>query len=395
MLLLLIACTSWVRTPTPDAADPAVQVRFRPTQAPPTDLAETVVKRVPGATWDLGLEQAASLLVRQARSPVIRIPPASQAHALAAAGYPGQATFRTWVNGGAVPEQLLEELAHSALRRDQAVDVALVSRAFEGNQTLWIAAVSPRPVLLDPIPRDLELDQPVPIGIEVLGGEWDTLTLYVDAPMRGVESIELLDGVAHWYAETYVPGEYRFEVVGGTERDAQVLLLFSVFVDQPPAPLTQLPEATAAVQDPMAATDSLYDALNALRQDAGLAPVQRFEAYEPLSRQHAALLAAKGEASHYIPGVTAGVAALASFTFAPQAIHHENVAAAPTWQEALDLVALSPGHASNLLCAPCTHASIGVVVEPVLDRVPRLFVVWELLEFPNGAPRSTADWDRR
>lgn len=394
MLLLLIACIPAKRQP--DArVDAPEQVRFRPTQSPPTDLAQQVVNRVPGATWDLGLERAASLLLRQARSPVIRIPPASQASALATAGYPGHATFRTWVNGGALPEALLEELAESALRRDQAVDVALVSRSYEGDQTLWIAAISARPVLLDPIPRDLELDQPVPIGVEVLSGDWDTLTLYVDAPMRGVDSIELLDGVAHWYADTYVPGEYRFEVVGGTERDAQVLLLFSVFVDQPPPPLAQLPEATAVVQDPMAATDALYDALNALRLDAGLSPVQRFAAYEPLSRQHAALLAAKGEASHYIPGVTAGVAALATYAFAPQAIHHENVAAAPTWQDALDLVALSPGHAANLLCEPCTHASVGVAIEPVLDRVPRLFVVWELLEFPNGPPRSTADWDRR
>ena len=31
--------------------------------------------------------------------------------------------------------------------------------------------------------------------------------------------------------------------------------------------------------------------------------------------------------------------------------------------------------------------SIGVALEPVLDRPPRLFVTWELMEFPHGVPR--------
>ena len=72
----------------------------------------------------------------------------------------------------------------------------------------------------------------------------------------------------------------------------------------------------------------------------------------------------------------------------PGARHHEDVAAAATADAALALVADSPGHLRNLLCEACTHASIGVALEPVLDRPPRLFVTWELLEFPQAPPQE-------
>ena len=54
----------------------------------------------------------------------------------------------------------------------------------------------------------------------------------------------------------------------------------------------------------------------------------------------------------------------------------------------MDITRLSPGHLANLLCEECTHASIGVALEPVTDRTPRLFVVWELLRFPEGPPQA-------
>jgi hypothetical protein len=38
--------------------------------------------------------------------------------------------------------------------------------------------------------------------------------------------------------------------------------------------------------------------------------------------------------------------------------------------------------------------SVGVALEPTLDAVPRLFVVWELLSFPNGEPTPIPDYDR-
>ena len=58
------------------------------------------------------------------------------------------------------------------------------------------------------------------------------------------------------------------------------------------------------------------------------------------------------------------------------------------------LVVDSPAHLAALLCASCTHATIGVALEPVVDRPPRLFVTWELLEFPRGEPMAIDHYNR-
>ena len=51
-----------------------------------------------------------------------------------------------------------------------------------------------------------------------------------------------------------------------------------------------------------------------------------------------------------------------------------------------------PAHLKNL-CERCTmHRRC--VTRAVLDRIPRLFVTWELLEFPQGPPREIDDYNR-
>ena len=64
--------------------------------------------------------------------------------------------------------------------------------------------------------------------------------------------------------------------------------------------------------------------------------------------------------------------------------HYESIAAAQSAQEALDIVVSSPAHIQTLLCEDCTHISIGATIEPVLNRIPRLFVTWEMIRFPQG-----------
>ena len=97
-------------------------------------------------------------------------------------------------------------------------------------------------------------------------------------------------------------------------------------------------------------------------------------------------MAHTGRVGHILPGVTDGVAARAARTHIPMAEHHENVATALTWEDAHDMVWLSPGHRKNLLCEPCTHVAIGTATG-LTDRAPQLYVTWELLAFPNGEPR--------
>jgi uncharacterized protein YkwD len=383
LLWILMACG----TRSTPVAEPEVvpMVRSRPTTLAP-DFAQDLVARVPGGQWDQSLAQSVSILTAHARDPGARIPPRQAQDARALAGYPCPASFvRELTGSGAQPERLIEELASLALVSTVPVDVAFARRDFDNGSTLWVAGICPSMALLDPVPRDLSLGDPIPTSVEPLAKGWD-LVLYIDPPDRRIVELPLKANVAQWFTATNLPGEYRFEVVGTQGKDSRVLLLWSVFVDVPPPEPTSLPRASTTPQDPMAAADALFLSLNALREDAGLAPVQRFEPFEPLAREQAATMAWRGQVGHVLAGVPT-LADRAEAGFRPRAEIYENLAAAPSWEEAHDLVALSPGHARNLLCETCTHTSIGVALEPTLGRMPRLFVAWELLAFPDGEPQ--------
>ena len=141
-------------------------------------------------------------------------------------------------------------------------------------------------------------------------------------------------------------------------------------------------------ESPVAAEAYLYTALNELRQERGLPPLQRFELFEPLAREHSAWMAHTGVVSHQILNVTPGVAYHATNLANPRAEHYENVASAYTAAEAFGLAADSAGHLQSFLCETCTHVSIGAALEPTLDRMPRIFVTWEVLDFVQGEPKK-------
>lgn len=377
-LLVLLAC----KAPAVTAVDDVHQVRFRPVPTPSATLAIELTDRVPSSSWDAGLARATELLVAKAVDPNSRIPPLAQASALSYAGYPGHAQFGRELNGGALPSDLIQQMADFALASDAPVDVALKKREYADGTTLWIAAIARRTVLLDPVPQDIALDDAVPVTVEQVHGNGD-LTLYLARPDGRVDSWPIEPLIGRWLTEFHTPGEYRAEVVANSGSSSSVVLLWSFFVEDEPIPIPALP--VAELSSSADAAEQLYKALNTTRRDNGLPALERFEPYEPLAREHAAYMAHTGRVGHALPNVTDGVAARAARNFLPQADHHENVATALTWQDAHDMVWLSPGHRRNLLCEPCTHVAIGTALG-VADRVPQLYVTWEMLEFPNGPP---------
>ena len=389
--LLLAGCR-----PPATSAERREEVRFRPDPTAASAEAAWLLDRVPGATWDRGLAHAVRLLTAAATDRGARLTPAAMADARSAAGYPGNARFARELTGGAWPERLARELEIAALSRPQPVDVALARRTYGDDTTLWIGAIAHRPALLDPIPRDLDLDEMVPVAIEVLDpGGGDVLgrvpqpVLFVAPPAGPVIAHELSTERALWVDDFHLPGTYRLEVVARSDRDTQVVLWWTHHVEGSPAPPVTLPRAVDGPRDPIGATDALYGAVNDLRREAGLRPLERFLPFESLAREHAAWMAAHATVAHRIEGVTGGVAARAAASWHPRARHREDLAAAATWQDALDMVSLSPGHLRNLLCESCSHLSVGVALEPVIARPPRLFVVLEVLEFPEGVPRRS------
>lgn len=397
ILLLSLACVRPLPTTLPLAtadadhrATRAPEVRYRP--AAPVDEAGQWLVGGTGGTWDKGLVVACESLLAVTRDRGAALSPAATTGAAARAGYPGPARFARVLNGGALPEALLEQISSSEAGRARALDVGLARRAWGDGLVLWIVAWSPRLVELDPLPRDLALDDGLPVRVDAQKGV--DLALYVAPPDAPVDELGLQSGVSRWLDDFHSPGEYRIAIAiknGGDE--PEIALRFSVFVDQPPAPLPSLRPLSAA-PDPVAAEALLYDQLNELRLSHGLRPVAAFPLFEPLAREHAAFMASAGLVAHRLPGLTEGVAARAANIAHPRSIHHENVAAAASALDAHELVATSPPHLANLLCEDCTSVSIGVALEPVIGRPPRLFVTWELLETPNGTPRPIDHYNR-
>jgi hypothetical protein len=363
-------------------------VAYRPIDAPNADAA-WMVDAVPGAQWDEALAAAASELVATLRSPDRMMSPRAMATATARSGFPGAARFAKTLTAGEYPGSMVNTILTAS--QGMPVDVGLTKRQFADGQVLWVVAWAPHLADMDPIPRTVPLDASVTLRIDRI--DKGDARLFVAPPDGPVRELSMSSGVARWVDGFDVPGEYRFEVLADDDGQGSLALLFSVFADQQPQAMPPAPLPPDRSPDPRASETWLLDALNDLRREHGLHPVQPFSLFEGIAREHSALMGHTGIVAHSLPGH--GTVSMRAAQFAhPRAEHHENVAAAPTAQDAMRLVELSPAHLQNLLCEPCTHVAIGASLEPVLDRLPRLFVTWELLEFPLGPPREIDDYNR-
>ena len=359
-------------------------VRYRPVQ-PPNALADQLVDRLPNAQWDAGLHRATQELLAAMPKRSSRITPDRTRTATARAGFPGQARFTKILNGGSFPEELVDEIMNAT--GIEPIDVALVRREFGDGVSLWLAAWSPHIVDVDPMPVQVPLDGRLMLRAEVPDSH--KATLFISPPMGEVSQSRLDSEAYRIINQLHIPGEWVFEIVTTEQEEApQVAALFSVFVDVPLPELGLLPEPLLKPESPVAAEAYLYTALNELRQERGLPPLQRFELFESLAREHSAWMAHTGVVSHQILNVTPGVAYHATNLANPRAEHYENVASAYTAAEAFGLAADSAGHLQSFLCETCTHVSIGAALEPTLDRMPRIFVTWEVLDFVQGEPKK-------
>ncbi len=358
---------------------------------PPGGAPAEVVAAIPHARWDRGLAQAAGALVALAAGGRAPTDVATRRAVLDRAAFPGPASFAQARTAGELPQAMIDEIIVAAA--GAPVDIGLASRTWGDGSVLWVVGWAAHHADLKPIPQQVGLDDTVPVAVYPTDRA-APLTLFLAPPDGVVEAIPLDPGVDRWLDRFHTPGAYRLEVVQGEGTAARVVLLWSVFVDgPPPAPPPPRPPPTVN-PDPAAAEAKLYAALDALRRARGLPALQRFPLFEPLAREHSALLAARGVVAHAVPGAPGGVPARAARVAHPRARHLENVAAALDADEAMALVVDSPGHLQALLCTACSHVAIGAALEPVLDRRPRLFVTWELLAFPEGPPQPIDRLDR-
>jgi len=371
------------------------EVRFRPVFQTPQGDPGLLVAAVPGGQWDQGLATACQNLLALHVDKTSRVDAPTASLVAARAGYPGQVRFVRTLNGGAFPQPLVDKLA-ATVAWGGPVDLGLAVRRYGDGTALWVLAWSRHVADTDPVLRDLALDQPLPVRVDLVDPALAdaSLRLFVAPPDGPVDELSLTNGLTRWVDRFHTPGAWRIEAVATTKERTAVVLLYTVFVDSPPPTPAPLRVAPTAPENPAQAEQTLFLALNQLRAQHGLPAVAWFELFEPLVREQSAFMASAGRALHVLPGLTPGVAARAKSYAFPYAFHHEAVATAPTAEEAMELVVDSPAHRAMLLCDSCTHGSIGVALEPTVRRVPRLFVTWELLEFPKGPPRLLDNLDR-
>lgn len=388
--LLVASCASRKSLPDPSTltlaqgtAERAPEVRYRPLPAP-EGMDADLVSYVPAAQWDAGLDAATQHVLRAVVDERARLTTPTISAATSLTGYPGQARFLKRLNGGAFPNELVEAITTDS--NGAPVDLGISSRTFADGRVLWIIGWAPHLAELDPLPRDLSLDDNLPV--RVTSNHPGPFRLFVTPPDGPVHELAISAEGVRWVDVFHAPGSYRLEVVGERRGRSDVLLLFTVFVDQEPESVPRLAWHPREAPDPIRAEAELFDALNEARAAHGLAPVRPFDLFRPLAREHSAFMASAGRLGHTLPGITTGVPDRAVRVAHPQAKLYENVAVALNASDAHALVEDSPGHFRNLLCESCTHATVGVALEPVLDRPPRLFVTWELMWFPSGMPQA-------
>ena len=371
-LLLILSCFA----PKIAPKSKAPQVRYRPEPA----YQSPILKILPNATWDKGLESAGDQILLQLRAPQARIPHQAIRIALARVGFPAQARFAKVVNNGAFPKELVRELMLDV--GNHRVDLALRSASYGDGTTLWLLGWAPHLIEIDPMPQKVRLDGSFSIRMEAKKNQ--EAILFIAPPDGMVDQSPLLSSASRSVPSMHIPGEYRYEVIVQSAQGPQVAALFSVFADVEPDSIPSISAAPVPSPNPFVAEKWLYEQVNRLRSDRGLAPLIPFEPFASLAREHSAWMANSGIVAHQIPGVTKGVQHHARQLFHPYAEHYESIAAAQNAQEALDVVISSPAHIQTLLCSDCTHIAIGATIEPVLDRIPRLFVTWEMIRFPQG-----------
>ena len=334
---------------------------------------------------DLGLKKAAEELLGSLHKPTLFVTQSAVQLATTRNGYPGQARFAKILNTGYYPEEIIDMIEKDVQGR--SFHFSIVRRTYGTGMNLWLIGWAPQILYIDPLDRDIPLDGSV--GIRISGNQ-NKSTLLLTNPEQDVEILPLLPEAYRILRKFSIPGSYRFEVV--TENPKQniqdISLLFSVYVDEEPPPPERLLSRDTQVENPLEAEEWMYIQLNQLRQQKGLAPLQKFKLFVPLVRSHSAWMAAEGIAAHKISGVTKGVDYHAELLAHPRARHYENVAAAYSSKEAWHLATNSPGHLQVFLCETCTHVSIGGAVEPVMEGRARLFFTFEVLEFPQGEPKK-------
>ena len=185
--------------------------------------------------------------------------------------------------------------------------------------------------------------------------------ILVASPQGQVHSLTEQDGGA--FDATFEPeliGPHRVEILGTIDRSPTVLALFPICVGcrrlhiTPETPLGQ-------TIDPDGAEQRLFELINQLRQSAGAEPLEPNQALAEVSVGHAVSMReaeffAHRDLEHRGPAERLEQAGISS----PRVL--ENIALAPTAEQAFVTLLESPAHLRSMLDEEVTHIGVGAAL---------------------------------
>jgi hypothetical protein len=282
------------------------------------------------------------------------------------------------------PAQLIEEIRRLA-ENEELTHVGLGS-ARETPPFRWrhVALVTERRARLDPVPAQGVVSSTLPLGFTVDEG-YIGVRLVVLAPGASPESfgVPFRDGRGHIDIPLRsTSGRQWVEIMATGSSGPEVLALFPIWVDtEPPR------RWSGALRDPasnvLSGTDAerrLSDLVNHARTNHGLQALPLRPELSTVARAHSRDMSLAGDVAHYKTGTgwisdrlrRAGV----FFRFAS-----ENVAMAPSVDEAHEALLTSPAHRGAILNPDVRAFGVGVITKTA-DDGERMFFVTQIFVTP-------------
>jgi len=351
--------------------------------------AESARRALPGLPLDPGLARAAEACARWlGEHAVAELPPGLVELSLRWAGCSDPtAVSLLLLTSESSPDELWERLRELRQRpgfRHTHWGFGAAESRRERFRTAWVALLSERKVVLEPVPRAVETGQSLHLVARWTGEALASPRLIVLLP--GETTRELAAKVEGGVATVATgalreAGEYTLELLADGAFGPEVLALLAIQVGGQPATTWSSPVVSRIV--PITAVEAeryLLDLANAERRRLNLAPLIVDTRLRAMARAHSTDMVEAGFFGHRSPRRgDFGERFHASGWRALRAA--ENLSKSESILEVHAGLMASPAHRSNLLSPHFTHVGIGVATRKgELDRVE--FVVTQVFALP-------------
>jgi len=240
---------------------------------------------------------------------------------------------------------------------------------FERNGlTVAIIMLATRFVELEPVPRALPAEGPIPVQGRLLGA-FDNPSFAVTMPDGEVERVPAGSGPSFQVQlPTRGAGVYKVELLAQGARGDTVVANFPVFVGRDaPNEVVLRTHAGGASGSPAEVREALMGLLNETRSQAGVPPVELHAGLGEVAAAHSRDMVDHGFVGHASPTTGEAPDRVEAAGYRSGLIL-ENIGRGYTAQEIHDGLMESPGHRANLLNRDVTHVGIGVASEPEGSR---------------------------